>query len=137
MASTREIDGAALRAVRPDIVLLAVDAAELLGPSDPDAGETGLAEAIDRLKALWARARAAHGCTLIQQTLLPAALPLMGGNEHRMPTRSPPAPCASMPPCGRRRRRKGVDLLALDDAVLRPASTPGTIRPCGCGPARR
>ncbi len=114
-----EIDGEALRAVRPDIVLLALDAADLLGPSDPDAGETGLAEAIDRLTSLWARARAAHGCTLIQQTLLPAALPLMGGNEHRMPGSLAARTLRLNAALRQAAAEEGVDLLALDDAVLR------------------
>ncbi len=100
-------------------MLLALDAADLLGPSDPDAGETGLAEAIDRLTSLWARARAAHGCTLIQQTLLPAALPLMGGNEHRMPGSLAARTLRLNAALRQAAAEEGVDLLALDDAVLR------------------
>ena len=111
--SDREVDGEALRALRPDTVLLALDADALLGP----AGDVGAA--LDRLKSLWARARAAHGCTVIQQTLLPAAIPLMGGNEHRMPG-SLAARTARLN-AGLRDAavEEGVDLLALDDAVAR------------------
>ncbi|WP_053078734.1 HAD-IIIC family phosphatase [Methylobacterium tarhaniae] len=115
------IDGEALRAVRPDIVLLALDAADLLGPGDPAAGPeaAGLAGAIDRLKALWARARAAHGSGVIQQTLLPAALPLMGGNEHRMPGSLAARTLRLNAALRQAAAEEGVDLLALDDAVSR------------------
>lgn len=116
----REIDGEALRALRPDGVLLALDAADLLGPSDPAARETAcLADAIDRLKALWARARAAHGCTIIQQTLLPVALPLMGGNEHRMPGSLAARTLRLNAALRQAAAEEGVDLLALDAAILR------------------
>ncbi len=115
----REIDGEALRAVRPDVVLLALDAADLLGPSDPDAGEAGLAEAIERLTSLWARARGAHGCTIIQQTLLPTAVPLMGGNEHRMPGSLAARSLRLNAALRDAAAEEGVDLLALDDAVSR------------------
>lgn len=115
----REIDGEALRAVRPDVVLLALDAADLLGPNDPDAGEAGLTGAIDRLKSLWARARAAHGCALVQQTLLPVALPLMGGNEHRMPGSLAARTLRLNAALREAAAGEGVDLLALDEAVMR------------------
>ncbi len=117
----QEIDGAALRAVRPDIVLLALDPADLLGPGDPAAGPEAarLAEALGGLTSLWARARAAHGCTLIQQTLLPAALPLMGGNEHRMPGSLAARTLRLNAALRDAAEAEGVDLLALDDAVAR------------------
>ncbi|QRE72411.1 hypothetical protein F1D61_00675 [Methylobacterium aquaticum] len=115
----REIDGEALRAVRPDVVLLALDAADLLGPNDPDTGEAGLTGAIDRLKSLWARARAAHGCALVQQTLLPVALPLMGGNEHRMPGSLAARTLRLNAALREAAAGEGVDLLALDEAAMR------------------
>ncbi|AWB21046.1 HAD-IIIC family phosphatase [Methylobacterium currus] len=117
----QEIDGAHLRALRPDVVLLAVDSADLLGPGDPAAGPeaASIADALDRLRSLWARARAAHGCTVIQQALLPTALPLMGSNEHRMPG-SLAARTARLNAALRNAAAEdGVDLLALDDAVAR------------------
>ncbi|SFU57237.1 HAD-superfamily phosphatase, subfamily IIIC/FkbH-like domain-containing protein [Methylobacterium sp. 174MFSha1.1] len=117
----REIDGDSLRDARPDVVLLALDAVELLGPGDPAAGPeaAGIADALGRLRALWARARAAHGCTVIQQTLLPTALPLIGANEHRMPG-SLAARTARLNAALRdAAAEEGVDLLALDDAVSR------------------
>ena len=117
----QEIDGGALSAARPDAVLLAVDPGDLLGPSDPDAGPDAarVADAVARLRSLWARARAAHGSTIIQQALLPAALPLMGSNEHRMPG-SLAARTARLNAALRDAAAEdGVDLLALDDAVAR------------------
>ncbi len=109
----REIDGEALRALRPDTVLLALDADALLGPT----GDIGAA--LDRLRSLWARARAAHGCTIIQQTLLPAAIPLMGGNEHRMPGSLAARTQRLNAALRDAAAEEGVDLLALDDAVTR------------------
>ncbi|BCM86211.1 HAD-IIIC family phosphatase [Methylobacterium indicum] len=109
----REIDGEALRALRPDTVLLALDADALLGPT----GDIGAA--LDRLRSLWARARAAHGCTIIQQTLLPAAIPLMGGNEHRMPGSLAARTQRLNAALRDAAAEEGVDLLALDDAVAR------------------
>ncbi|MGX7707670.1 HAD-IIIC family phosphatase [Methylobacterium sp. Gmos1] len=116
-----EIDGEALRALRPDFVLLALDAADLLGPGDPAAGPdaAGIADALDRLRSLWARAKAAHGCTVIQQALLPAAITLMGSSEHRMPG-SLAARTARLNAALRDAADEdGVDLLALDEAVAR------------------
>ncbi|GJD63599.1 HAD-IIIC family phosphatase [Methylobacterium frigidaeris] len=117
----REIDGERLRAVRPDFVLLALDAADLLGPSDPGAGPeaASLADAIGRLKSLWARARAAHGCAVIQQTLLPTALSLLGHNEHRMPGSLAARTLRLNAALRDAAQEDGVDLLALDDAVSR------------------
>jgi FkbH-like protein len=116
-----EIDGEDLRAARPDVVLLALEAADLLGPGDPAAGPeaAGIADALDRLRSLWARAKAAHGCTVIQQALLPTALPLIGSNEHRMPG-SLAARTARLNAALRDAAAEdGVDLLALDEAVAR------------------
>ncbi|KMO13564.1 HAD-IIIC family phosphatase [Methylobacterium platani] len=113
-------DGKDLAAFRPDTVLLALDAADLLGPSDPDAvGDAAIAEALDRLRALWARARARHRCTIVQQTFLPTALPLMGGNEHRMPGSLAARTARLNAALREAAAEEGVDLLALDDAVLR------------------
>lgn len=116
-----EIDGERLRAARPDTVLLALDAVDVLGPGDPTAGPEAacIASALDDLKRLWARARAAHGCTVIQQTLMPAALPLMGGNEHRMPGSLHARILHLNAALRRAAAEEGVDLLALDDAVAR------------------
>ncbi len=117
----QEIGGEALRAARPDIVLLALDPADLLGPGDPAAGPdaASVADAIDRLRSLWVRARAAHGCTVIQQALLPAALPLMGSNEHRMPGSLAARTARLNAALREAAAADGVDLLALDDAVAR------------------
>ncbi|AWN47007.1 methoxymalonyl-ACP biosynthesis protein FkbH [Methylobacterium terrae] len=115
------IDGEALRAARPDTVLLALDAIDLLGPGDPAAGPeaAGIAGALDGLKRLWARARAAHRCTIIQQTLLPTALPLLGGNEHRMPGSLAARTLHLNAALREAAAEEGVDLLALDEAVAR------------------
>ncbi|MFH6782591.1 MULTISPECIES: HAD-IIIC family phosphatase [Methylobacterium] len=114
------IDGEALRAVRPDTLLLALDAADLLGPNDPAGPEAGdIGEALDRLKQVWAGARALHRCALIQQTLLPTALPLLGGNEHRMPGSLAARTTRFNAALRDAAAAEGVDLLALDDAVSR------------------
>ncbi|TNC13296.1 HAD-IIIC family phosphatase [Methylobacterium terricola] len=113
------IESETLRAARPGTLLLAPDAADLLGPHDPAAGTGDVTGALDHLKRLWDRARAVHRCTLVQQTLLPAALPLMGGNEHRMPGSLAARTARFNGALRDAAAEEGVDLLALDDAVSR------------------
>lgn len=113
------IEGEALREYRPDTLLLALDAADILGPHDPAAGSGDVTGALDRLKRLWDRARVLHRCTLIQQTLMPTALPLMGGNEHRMPGSLAARTARFNAALRDAAEEEGVDLLALDDAVSR------------------
>jgi FkbH-like protein len=75
--------GSKLHAFKPDVVLFSLDQPHLIGSTidAPAAAET----AIERLKDLWRLARSNFNCQVVQQTLLPTALPLMGGNDQRLP----------------------------------------------------
>lgn len=97
-----------LHAFAPDTVLFALDTPALTRPPG------SVADALVDLRGLWRRARAAFGCPVIQQTLLPVAAPLLGSNEHRLPG-SAAASAARLNGLLRgAAEEEGVDLLALD-----------------------
>ncbi|MCJ2081389.1 HAD-IIIC family phosphatase [Methylobacterium sp. J-090] len=108
-----------LRAFRPDVVLFAHDTphvTSVLGPGVQDA-EAARAQALTRLRQAWRSARDNVRCRVIQQTLMPVALPLMGSNEHRLSgSRRHAVPLIN---AGLRAAadEEGVDILAIDDAV--------------------
>ncbi len=78
-----------LHAFAPDTILFALD------PWHLTAGvrEAATADAVDALLeavtadlvASWRQARQAFGCRVLQQTVVPAFEPLLGGNEQRLP----------------------------------------------------
>jgi len=106
---------------RPDAVLFALDAQHLIGrlsvPSDRAEVESPVEASALRLRDLWSKARAAFGCNILQQTLLPTALPLLGNNEHQLPT----APQRLIRSLNERLRalagEEGVDIVAIDERV--------------------
>ena len=121
-ASALSDEGSDLREWRPDTALFAFDAPHLVGGFGPQlsaeaAGER-LAGAEAMIERAWATAAAA-GCSVMQQTLLPVALPLLGQNEHRLPG-SPATAVASL---NQRLRtmadRAGADLVAVDIEAAR------------------
>jgi FkbH-like protein len=61
-------------------VTAGVDAAQT--PADANAI---LSEACERIRSSWRQARDAFRCPIVQQTLLPHAIPLLGSNEHKLP----------------------------------------------------
>ena len=78
-----------LHAFRPDAVLFAFDAPHLTAGADvamdaPQA-EAWLEDRLAGLAQAWDLARTTFACTVLQQTALPVAPPLMGSNEHRLP----------------------------------------------------
>ena len=77
-----------LHQYRPTAILFAFDAVHLAagltsGAKAPEADEI-LASARERLVRCWRLAKEAFGCTILQQTMLPAHPVLIGGNEHRL-----------------------------------------------------
>ncbi len=100
-----------LHAFAPDAVLIALDAFHL--------SALGAEAALAHLRDLWRGVRERFGGPVIQQTLLPVALPLLGANEHRLAG----ARHATIARINHALREAadaaGVDLLALDDQVAR------------------
>ena len=92
----------ALHAFRPDTVLLAFEAVHLAGVG------------AETLRELWRSTRKAFACRIVQQTVLPLAPPLLGENEHLLPTG--PAEQARALNLWLREHAEaaGVDLLSLD-----------------------
>ena len=122
-----EDEASALHEFAPTAVLFALDAHHLAAaargpggmPADAAAEDAALAEVLARLGALWARARAAFRCPVLQQTALPLHRPLLGSNEHRLA--GSPAGFVARLNAGLRGAADaaGVHLLALDAAAAR------------------
>ena len=107
-----------LRETQPDTLLLALDAAHVVGRLDPSSDAAAVSGWLDgvcaQLVALWRIARAEMGARVIQQALLPVAPGLLGQNEHRMPG----SPASIIAAFNARLRTladaEGVALLAVD-----------------------
>ena len=106
-----ELEGAArdaesrLARFKPDVLLLALDAATVAAGSAD--------EALAQMRACWQLAQKL-GCVVVQQTVLPVMPPLLGSNEHRGPA-SPFAVVAQVNAALRAEAPgAGVHLLALD-----------------------
>jgi FkbH-like protein len=112
-----------LHAFGPTMILFALDGYHLAAGVDAGLDEAGAAAALtaieSRLRECWRLARDAFRCPIIQQTALPAPVPLMGGNEHRLPG----SPAGFLVRLNERLRpmaeAEGVDLLALDTQASR------------------
>lgn len=100
----------------PDTILFAFDAAHLFGGNETASANAAVAAAT-RIRDLWRKARESFRCAIVQQTVLPTALPRLGHNEHRLPG----APLRLIRTLNEQLRamaaEEGVDLLALDEAV--------------------
>lgn len=100
-----------LHSFKPDVVLLALDAEHLAGYSSATAEA-----ALDNLRACW---QAAHslGAIVIQQTVLPRFLPVLGNNEDRL-LQSPAATVRRINTLLREHAAaENIYLLALDEWV--------------------
>ena len=109
-----------LHEFRPNAVLFALDAHHLLAaiePGDADATNDRVARIAEALAALWAAARQAFQCQVIQQTALPLFPPLFGGNEHRLPGSRYWAVHQLNDALRTLADANGVDLLTLDGCV--------------------
>jgi HAD superfamily phosphatase (TIGR01681 family) len=105
----------------PEVVLFAFDAAHLFvgagSMTDAAGADSSLNQAAARVEEVWRLVKSAFNCIVVQQTLLPTALPLLGGNEHELP--------GSRLRLIRRFNERlreiagaaGVDLLTLDEQV--------------------
>lgn len=106
-----------LHAFSPQVVLIALDATHLVGEQISDAPNAALDATMDRLRSAWRAVIARFGAQVIQQTVLPRMLSLMGSNEHALPG----SPARMVATLNARLRAaaadEGVDLLAIDDAV--------------------
>ena len=105
----------ALVAYAPTVALFALDSPNLLGGL-PDAAAAVPAwhtAAETRLRHAWSAAQQA-GCHVLQQTLLPSALPTLGQNDHRAPA----APATAIAHWNHRLRimadEAGADIVAVD-----------------------
>ncbi len=67
-----------LRQFRPEVVCACLDAEHAVGLARGSA-ET----AMGQIRACWDEVRQTLGCVVLQQTILPVALPLLGNNEFR------------------------------------------------------
>jgi FkbH-like protein len=65
-----------LHAFRPNIVLISLDAEHVAGSNGPDI--------MARLEQCWRTAQQSFQAAIIQQTVLPTCLPILGSNEHRL-----------------------------------------------------
>ncbi len=108
----------ALHQFKPTVVLFAFDARHALGQIDPAmdvaASDRVVESIVDQYGDLWAMARRAFSCSVIQQTVLPVFPTLLGNNEHRLPS-SPRNMLARLNKrITERADENGVDILALD-----------------------
>jgi len=110
-----------LHAFRPEAVLFTFDTPHVTGGlsprATPEEAEAARARSLDHLRRMWRTARDAFRCPVIQQTLLPTALPLMGSNDHRLPGSRRHAVPRLNAAIRLAADAEGVDLLALDEAA--------------------
>ena len=104
-----------LRRFRPDVVLFALDGPHLLQGLE---GGTEVDEWLERRAATvagyWQLARQAFGCQIIQTIPLPLFVPILGGNEHRLPS-SPVTALRRLSAMLRERSdAEGADIVSLD-----------------------
>ena len=103
------------------MVLLALDATHLAGgvhagpgPKDTDAA---FAQICGRLTQCWRLARVAFRCVVVQQTVLPVHVPLLGGNEHQLAGSQAYFVFRFKAALRPMADTEDVDLLALDDCA--------------------
>lgn len=113
----------ALHAFDPTAVLLALDAYHLTAGAHAGLDEAGADAALDggrgRIREAWRLTREAFRCPIIQQTVLPVHLPLLGSNEHRLAGSRALFVTRLNAALREMAETEGVDLLALDDWVMR------------------
>ncbi len=100
----------------PSAILIALDSHHLAGSDPRQESPVRAEESLALLKRLWSAARNRFNCPIIQQTLLPVFHPVVGANEHRLPS----SPSAVVQQLNERIRTSvdeyGVHLLSLDEA---------------------
>lgn len=94
---------------KPDVILLALDAHHLTADR-----KSNVASRIELIGSCWELARKQFGAAVIQQTVLPVAVPILGSNEHYIPG-SPAQIIADLNVELRKAAQcRGVSLLAVD-----------------------
>jgi FkbH-like protein len=82
-------EDAPLHKAKPDVMLFAFHAQHLLGTPDPGmsaaAADAVVDAACEAISSVWRLARRRFSGQIIQQTILPTFLPLVGSNEARLP----------------------------------------------------
>lgn len=110
-----------LHAFRPNTVLFALDSPYMLSGLSPSAevAETDafLASRIARIVETCRIARDAFRCPIIQQTLLPVQMPLLGSNEHRLHGSRHAMTLLLNAELRRIAQENNIDLLAIDSRV--------------------
>jgi FkbH-like protein len=111
-----------LTAFQPHVVLFAIDPQAFIGTDfipDAAAADEHLADRLEDLVSLWRIARDRFGAQVIQQTFLPTLPYLMGMAEYR----APGSPAAMVNAANAKLQSlalaEKIDLLALNDHVLR------------------
>ncbi|GEP01681.1 HAD-IIIC family phosphatase [Methylobacterium haplocladii] len=116
-------EASGLHAFRPDEILFAFDTPHVTRGIDPtsDAASAGAARAaaLAAMRDLWRQARTRFRCPILQQTLLPTALPLLGANEHALPGSRARATVLLNAEIREAAVEDGVEVFALDDMAAR------------------
>ena len=116
-----------LHEFKPTAILVALDAyhltAGVTAGMDADTAEAALTEMQDRLREVWRLARDAFRCPIIQQTVLPVHLPVLGNSEHRLPGSRAWFVTRLNAAIRTTAEAEGVDLLAVDDRAARDGIT--------------
>ncbi|QVQ28234.1 HAD-IIIC family phosphatase [Achromobacter deleyi] len=108
-----------LHAYGPNAVLCAFDTQHLIGDETAPMGmveaNEKIASTIGNLRTLWRRLRESFNAQVIQQTLMPTHLALMGSNEQRMPGSGRWLLRRLNEALRQAADEEGVDILALDE----------------------
>jgi FkbH-like protein len=111
----------ALHEFQPTAILFAFDAyhvtAGLTAGLDEAGADAALAEVKERIRDTWRLARDAFRCPILQQTILPVHLPLLGNNEQRLPGSRAGFVARLNIELRAMADAEGVDLVSLDSRV--------------------
>jgi FkbH-like protein len=111
--------GSRLHEFSPEVLLLSLDARHVLGLCDGTAGEGAVRTVVEQLAEIWRMAHDAFGGQIIQQAVAPIHPPLLGGNEHRLRDSASWRINVFNQMLRARADELGVDILALDAAMIR------------------
>jgi FkbH-like protein len=113
----------ALHRFAPEVVLISLDAHHVMGFFEGADPARALEAAFGHIAGLWRLVRKSFECQIIQQTILPIFPSVVGGNEHRAPSSRNWRVAAINQTIRERADEAGVDVLALDQAMLRHGAT--------------
>ena len=116
-------DDSPLHEFRPGVILLALDAyhltAGVTSGMDAATADAALEDMKNRIRETWRLAREAFRVPIIQQAALPLHLPVLGGNEHRLPGSRARFVARLNQDLRVMAEQEGVDILAVDDRAVR------------------